>query len=438
MKLLYAKDTAPDEVRPRFGGAYEKVERDVAAILKDVRQNRDEALLRYTEKFDGAKLDSLEVSGAERERAAASVDPALLAALEQAAENIRAFHLRQKREGFAVSECAGVLMGQRVLPLARAGLYIPGGTARYPSTVLMNAIPAKIAGVPEIILVTPPQQDGSVPASILAAAELAGVSRIFRVGGSQAIGALAYGTESVPRVDKITGPGNLYVATAKRMVYGLTDIDMVAGPSEVLIIADESANPRFLAADLLAQAEHDPMAAGILLTVSEKLARETIEEVERQLALLPRREIAERSVCGNGRVVIVPSVEEAVAWSNEIAPEHLELCVSDPFSLLGLVRNAGSVFLGHYTPEALGDYIAGPNHTLPTNGTARFSSPLSVDDFIKKSSFLYYSREALSGVCEKIGILAQSEGLAAHANSATIRFDKADKAGKADKERESL
>lgn len=428
VEILYANKTSPAAIRARYGVQYESTEQTVRAILDGVRLNGDEALFAYSKRFDRAELTSLLVTKEEIDAAVAAADPAFLRTLEQAAENIRAFHQKQVRQGFFVSEREGILLGQRILPLDRVGLYIPGGTASYPSTVLMNVIPAKIAGVKEICMATPPLPDGSIAAPILAAAYVAGITRIFKMGGAQAVAAFAYGTESVPRVDKITGPGNQYVATAKRMVYGLVDIDMVAGPSEILVIADDSADPFFVAADLLSQAEHDAMAAAILLTTSEPLANAVQSELERQLGLLPRREIARRSLDENGRIVVVDSLSQAAEISNEIAPEHLELCVNDPFALLGLIRHAGSVFLGHYAPEALGDYFAGPNHTLPTNGTARFASPLSVDDFIKKSSFIYYTKEALGEVQEKIADFAEREGLSAHARSISIRFEGEDEA----------
>ena len=423
MKLFRSSDITPRELRPRYGAEYGQVEETVREILANVKARGDAALKEYCLQFDRAELSSLAVTDAEIKAALSKTDSRLLFTMRQAAENIRAFHQKQKREGFVMTEKEGVLLGQRILPLDRVGLYIPGGTASYPSTVLMNAIPAKIAGVREIIMVTPPTADGSIAPQILAAAHIAGVDRIYKVGGAQAVAALSYGTETIPQVDKITGPGNMYVATAKRQVYGLVDIDMVAGPSEILIIADESADPFFVAADLLSQAEHDPMAAAILLTTDEQLALAVQSEVARQLYLLPRRTIAEKSILDHGRIVVVASLKEAAQWSNAIAPEHLELCVEEPFALLALIRHAGSIFLGHYTPEALGDYFAGPNHTLPTNGTARFSSPLSVDDFIKKSSFIYYTREALSEVQEQIVFFAQNEGLEAHAKSVSMRFE---------------
>ena len=422
MNILFGNDTTPAALRERKDAEFSRVEETVHAILDDVRQNGDAALYRYCEKFDHAKLSSLAVTQEEIDDAVATVGGEFLAILYEAAANIRGYHSRQARQGFSVCERPGVVLGQRVMPLDRAGLYIPGGTASYPSTVLMNAIPAKLAGVGELILVTPPRPDGCIAPAILAAAHVAGVDKIFKAGGAQAIAALAYGTQSIPKVDKITGPGNVYVAAAKRQVYGIVDIDMVAGPSEILVIADETANPVFIAADMLSQAEHDPMAASILLTPSERIAIETAREVDRQLPLLPRRGVAEASMRDNGRIVVLTCLDEAVQWSNAVAPEHLELCVADPFALLGSVRHAGSVFLGSYAPEALGDYFAGPNHTLPTNGTARFASPLSVDDFVKKSSFVYYTKDALAGVSRQIQAFAHTEGLDAHARSIALRI----------------
>ncbi|MDR1060521.1 MAG: histidinol dehydrogenase, partial [Clostridiales bacterium] len=395
-------------------------------IVADVRARGDAALYEYAERFDGARLSSLAVSRDEIEAGAASVaaqNPALMGTMRRAAANIRAYHERQQRQGFVAHGARnGVLMGQRVLPLDRAGMYIPGGTAAYPSTLLMNAIPAQIAGVGELVLATPPRRDGSVAPAILAAASVAGVSRIYKAGGAQAIAAMAYGTETVPRVDKITGPGNAYVLAAKRLVYGIVDIEALAGPSEILIIADSSASAAFVAADMLSQAEHDPMAAAILLTTDERLALAARAELARQLADLPRAAIAAQSIADNGRIVVTASLSEAAAISNAIAPEHLELCVGDPFALLPEIRHAGSVFMGHYAPEALGDYFAGPNHVLPTNGAARFSSPLSVDDFVKKSSFLYYSKEALREDLRDVAAFARAEAFEAHARSAERRF----------------
>ena len=397
------------------------VSRTVSEIIQNVVQNGDKALFEYCERFDGAKLSALEVSREEIEQAYAAADPELIRILQRAAGNICAFHEKQLQTGYMISDQPGVMLGVRVLPLARVGLYVPGGTAAYPSTVLMNAIPAKIAGVGEIVMVTPPS-GGDVNPSILAAAKVAGVDRVFKLGGAQAVAALAYGTQSVPRVDKITGPGNVYVAEAKRQVYGRVAIDMIAGPSEILVIADETANPAFVAADLLSQAEHDPNAVAVLLTTSAALANAVNAELQTQLARLSRQEIARASLKISGRIILVEDIASALALSNEIAPEHLELCVHNPFDYLSLVKNAGSVFLGKYAPEALGDYFAGPNHTLPTSGTARFSSPVSVDDFVKKMQYTYYTKAAIAGVAGDIARFANEEGLGAHANSVTIRM----------------
>lgn len=408
--VLARKADAPDVSRP------------VAEILAAVRQEGDAAVLRYCAAFDGMpEGTALEVPAEEMLAACDAVDPALLKVMQEAAENIRAFHKRQLREGFVMSERNGVVLGQKVTPLARVGLYVPGGTASYPSTVLMDCIPAKLAGVPEVIMVTP-AKGGKIAPEILAAAAVAGVDRVFRAGGAQAVAALAYGTESIPRADKIVGPGNVYVAEAKRQVFGLVDIDMIAGPSEILILADGSCDARFVAADLLSQAEHDKNASAVLVTPSAALASAVQAELERQLALLPRAEIARSSIENNGKIILVPTLDAGIAIANEIAPEHLELSVDDPFALLGKVQNAGSIFLGKYCPEALGDYFAGPNHTLPTGGTARFSSPLSVDDFVKRSQFSYYTPEALAAVGKKVARFAQAEGLDAHAESVLIRL----------------
>ena len=408
--VLARKADAPDVSRP------------VAEILAAVRQEGDAAVLRYCAAFDGMpEGTALEVPAEEMLAACDAVDPALLKVMQEAAENIRAFHKRQLREGFVMSERNGVVLGQKVTPLARVGLYVPGGTASYPSTVLMDCIPAKLAGVPEVIMVTP-AKGGKIAPEILAAAAVAGVDRVFRAGGAQAVAALAYGTESIPRADKIVGPGNVYVAEAKRQVFGLVDIDMIAGPSEILILADGSCDARFVAADLLSQAEHDKNASAVLVTPSAALASAVQAELERQLALLPRAEIARSSIEHNGKIILVPTLDAGIAIANEIAPEHLELSVDDPFALLGKVQNAGSIFLGKYCPEALGDYFAGPNHTLPTGGTARFSSPLSVDDFVKRSQFSYYTPEALSAAGKKVARFAQAEGLDAHAESVLVRL----------------
>ena len=395
----------------------------VAKIIREVRTDGDAALLRCTERFDGVRLERIEVTEAEIDAAFAQVAPDFLQVLREAAANIEDFHRRQKRESFTVTEKAGVILGQRVLPLERVGIYVPGGTAPLPSTVLMNAIPARLAGVGEIVMMTPPAKDGTVNSGILAAARLAGVTRIFRCGGAQAIAAMAYGTETVPRVDKIVGPGNAFVAEAKKQVFGQVNIDMIAGPSEVLVLADGKSNPAFVAADLLSQAEHDKNAAAVLVTDSAELARQVQAEIERQLPLLEREQIARVSIENNGKIIVTRDLMEGVAAANRIAPEHLEICVDQPFDYLPLIRNAGSVFLGRWNPEPLGDYFAGPNHTLPTSGTARFYSPLSVDDFVKKMQFSYYTREALEGAWQKVSLFARQEGLTAHARAVEIRFD---------------
>ena len=395
----------------------------VRAIIADVRARGDAALLEYTRRFDGAELTSLAVSEQELDAAMEQVRPELLEILKTAAGNIRTFHEKQKRPGFILTEKPGVVLGQRVLPIDRVGLYVPGGTAAYPSTVLMDSIPARIAGCREIVITTPARRDGTVPPALLAAARIAGVDRIFKVGGAQAVAALAYGTETIPAVDKIVGPGNAFVAEAKRQVFGQVSIDMIAGPSEILIVSDEKSDARVLAADLLSQAEHDKLASAVLITTSEKLAADVQRELERQIPLLERREIARASIDDNGKIILVPSIEEAIALSNSLAPEHLELCVDEPFRWLESVKSAGSVFLGRSAPEALGDYLAGPNHTLPTGGTARFSSPLSVDDFVKKSQFTYYSADAFRAVAESVAGFAEEEGLGAHAQSARIRTE---------------
>lgn len=408
-EILLRRDVLPD-----VSGA-------VSEILAEVCTHGDRALLSYTQKFDGAALTALELTRAERDEALKKVDPVFLSVLEEAAGNIRAYHRKQLRSGYVMSEREGIVLGQRILPLAKVGLYVPGGTASYPSTVLMDAIPAKLAGVGELVMTTPPSGDGQIFPNLVAAAEIAGVDRIFCCGGAQAIAALAYGTETIPQVDKIVGPGNVYVAEAKRQVFGRVAIDMIAGPSEILAIADEDNDPVVVAADLLSQAEHDKMAAAVLITTSAKLAGAVADELERQLKNLPREAIARSSIENNGKIILVESVDEAIDIANAIAPEHLELLVSEPFSYLCRIQNAGSVFLGRNCPEPLGDYFAGTNHTLPTGGTARFSSPLGVDDFVKKSSFMYYSADALGTVGEKIALFAETEGLHAHAVSAVIR-----------------
>jgi len=410
---------------PELLGRKEEVQQQIDAvvsgILADVKARGDDAVKQYTQRFDGAALSALELPPAEMEAARSRVDRRFLGVLEQAAENIRLYHSPQLRSGYMLTPRPGVVMGQRILPLERVGVYVPGGTARYPSTALMNIIPAKLAGVDEVLLVSPPGPDGAIPDDILAAAAIAGADRVFLMGGAQAVGALSYGTASVPKVDKIVGPGNIYVATAKRMVYGLVDIDMIAGPSEVLIIAEGGSDPAHIAADMLSQAEHDTLAASILVTTDRELAEKVSREIEAQLAVLPRAEIARKSIDDNGAIFIVVSIDHALEVSNAIAPEHLELCVDQPFDLLPQVRHAGSVFLGRHTTEALGDYFAGPNHTLPTNGTARFSSPLGVSDFVKASSFLSYDQKAMGAVAEDVALFAEREGLTAHARAARSR-----------------
>ena len=423
MKLYRLEDLTPDQILNRDLRAEQDVEEVVDAIIADVRARGDAALRDYALRFDGARLEELEVSAQEMDQALADADPYFLDTLRMAAANIEAFHRRQLRDSFVMTEQDGVILGQKYTPVERAGVYVPGGTAAYPSTVLMDVIPARVAGVPEIVMVTPAGRDGRVAPAILAAASVAGVTRIFKAGGAQAVAALAYGTESVPAVDKIVGPGNIYVATAKRKVYGKVGIDMIAGPSEILVLADGGCNPAWVAADLLSQAEHDRLASPVLVTDSEALALAVQAEVEAQLDALPRRDIARASVETGGKIILCGSLDQAVDVCNIIAPEHLELCVEDPFALLGRIKNAGSIFLGRNVPEALGDYFAGPNHTLPTSGTARFSSPLGVDDFVKRSSFIYYTREALGRVKDRIAGFAEAEGLHAHARSVTIRYE---------------
>ena len=393
----------------------------VADILYDVRKNGDKAVLAYCAKFDKAELDTLEVSKQEIAEAIDAVEPEFLEILKEAAANIRAFHSRQVRNSFVLADKPGVVLGQKVTPIEKVGVYVPGGTAAYPSTVLMDTIPAKIAGCPQIVMVTPPGKDGKINPAILAAASIAGVDKIFKVGGAQAIAALAYGTESIPKVDKIVGPGNAFVAEAKKQVFGMVSIDMIAGPSEILVIADGKSNPVHVAADLLSQAEHDRLASAVLVTDSEELAVAVRDELERQLPKLPREEIARASIENNGKIIVAENLMAGIEIANEIAPEHLELMVGDPFAYLDAVKNAGSIFMGRSCPEALGDYFAGPNHTLPTSGTARFSSPLSVDDFVKKSQFSYYTADALASVADKIAVFAEKEGLRAHGRSVTIR-----------------
>ncbi len=422
IRIMKMGEVAPEEIFARA-----VPETDVSAavreIIAEVRSRGDAALLEYTERFDKVKLDSLAVSQEEMQEALDGADPEFLRVLHRSAENIRYFHEAQKRTSFVLTPAPGVTMGQRVIPVDRAGLYVPGGTAPLSSTVLMDAIPARIAGVPEVVMVTPPGKDGKVHPSVLCAAHVAGVDRIFKVGGAQAIAALAYGTESVPRVDKIVGPGNVFVAEAKRQVYGQVSIDMIAGPSEILVVADGASDPRHVAADLLSQAEHDKLASAVLVTDSDALAQAVRDELERQLPLLEREDIARVSIDRNGKIIVTDDLKKAVEVANEIAPEHLELCVEQPFDWLNEVRHAGSVFMGRNCPEALGDYLAGPNHTLPTSGTARFASPLSVDDFVKKMQFTYFTREALGDVAQDVARFARAEGLTAHARSAVIRTE---------------
>ena len=423
MRIYELETLAPEEILNRDIRAEAEVDAAVDAILEDVRLHGDGALRRYTRELDGAELGSLQVSGAELDAAWAALDADFRATLELAAENIRRFHAQQVHRDFCLTDRPGIIMGQRYTPIEKVGVCVPSSPTAFPSTILMNVIPAKIAGVEEIVLVTPPERDGSISPAALAAARIAGADRIFKLGGAQAVAALAYGTESVPRVDKIVGPGGIYVATAKRKVFGRVAIDMVAGPSEILVLADGGCRPDFVAADLLSQAEHDVFSSAVLVTDSLPLAQAVQREVEVQLERLPRREIARRSVEENGKILLTRSLDAAVDAANRIAPEHLELCVEDPFALLPRIRNAGSIFLGRSAPEALGDYFAGPNHTLPTSGTARFSSPLGVDDFIKRSSFLYYSQDVLAEAAPRIAEFARREGLEGHARSVLIRCE---------------
>ena len=426
IKIIDYKNISKSDILERKDSGI-NVEDIVAEIIANVRKNKDSAIFEYCRKFDKAELDALEVSAEEIEEAIASVDPEFLEILNKAAENIYAFHSRQVRNSFLINEKEGVVIGQKVIPIEKVGLYVPGGTAAYPSSVLMNSIPAKIAGCSEIVMVTPPNKEGKINPVILAAAKVAGITRIFKVGGAQAVAALAYGTESIPCVDKIVGPGNAFVAEAKKQVFGKVAIDMIAGPSEILVVADRTCNPRFVAADMLSQAEHDKMASAVLVTDSRELADAVAVELEAQMAELSREEIARTSIENNGKIIITKDICEAIEVANELAPEHLEICVDEPFRYLDKVKNAGSVFMGKYCPEALGDYFAGPNHTLPTSGTARFSSPLSVDDFVKKTQFSYYTEEALRKVSKDVEFFANKEGLGAHAKSAVIRFEEENK-----------
>lgn len=422
IKILKVGEVSNDEIFARANMGM-NVEAVVTEIINKVRQDGDKALFEYSEKFDKAILDSLQVTPEEIEEAVSLVEPRFLEILKDAAENIREYHKNQVRKGFQIEKADGVIIGQKIIPVDRAGLYVPGGTAAYPSTVLMDSIPAKIAGCKEVVMVTPPLKNGKVNPVILAAASIAGVDKIFKVGGAQAIAALAYGTESIPKVDKIVGPGNAFVAEAKKQVFGQVSIDMIAGPSEILIMADDKTNPAHAAADLLSQAEHDKNASAVLVTDSIELAKAVSEELEKQIPALERAEIARVSIDNNGKIIVAEDLEAAIEICNEIAPEHLELILDNPFDYLDKIRHVGSIFMGRYCPEALGDYYAGPNHTLPTSGTAKFSSPLSVDDFIKKTQYTYYTKEALSKVAGDVSFFATKEGLTAHAKSAVIRTE---------------
>ncbi|WP_300755244.1 histidinol dehydrogenase [uncultured Oscillibacter sp.] len=421
MRILDFDSLSPEEFLNRDIQAEEDVSAAVDEIIREVRRRGDEALRDYTRRFDGAEIQDLWVSAEEFDAARRAVDPYFLETLKEAAENIRRFHERQRHNDFVLTDRSGIVMGQRWTPIERVGVCVPRSPEAFPSTILMNAIPAQIAGVQDIVLVTPPRQDGSVSPEALMAAELAEVTDVFKIGGAQAVAALAYGTETVPRVDKIVGPGGVFVATAKRKVFGRVAIDMIAGPSEILVLADGKSNPKWVAADLLSQAEHDVLSSAVLVTDSRELAISVQAEVEAQLESLPRKDIARRSIADNGKIIVTDSLDKAVEAANRIAPEHLELCVDEPFALLPRIKNAGSVFLGRSTPEALGDYFAGPNHTLPTSGTARFSSPLGVDDFMKRSSFLSYDQAALNACGDRIADFARREGLEGHARSAESR-----------------
>lgn len=425
MKIIKATDITPEQIVSQRDVAYVSVEESVKKVLNDVSERGDAALREYELRFDGVQIDDFAVTAEEIDAAVAAVGAEYVRILKRAAANIERFHRAQIRSDFSMNY-DGITVGERFIPVQSAGLYVPGGTARYPSSVLMNCVPAKLAGVQNIIICTPPSKDGRIPDGILAAAKVAGADKVYKVGGAQAIAAMAYGTESIPKVDKIVGPGNVYVATAKKLVQGICGIDMIAGPSEILVIADETANADWLAADLLSQAEHDKLASAIMITDSEALATAVSAAVEKRLEKLPRREIAAESIKNNGKIIITESIMQAAELSDRIAPEHLELAVADPEKLLEQIKNAGSVFLGHYTPEATGDYMAGTNHTLPTGGTARFSSPLGVDDFIKKTQFIKMSREALENYYRDIAAFAESEGLNAHAESVKARFESND------------
>ena len=420
--INYKECKSLDDILLRSQFSYDDVNEKVKAILEDVKQNGDNALKKYSKMFDNAEIETLEVTEKEIEEAYNRVDDKFKETLKLAYNNIEKFHKKQLRNSYITNEEDGIVMGQIINPIEKVGVYIPGGTAVYPSTVLMNVIPAKVAGVNEIILVSPPNKEGKINDNILAAAKIAGVNRVFKTGGAQAIAALSYGTESIPKVYKIVGPGNIYVAMAKRLVFGEVSIDMVAGPSEVLIIADETANYIHIASDMLAQAEHDKLASSILITTSKDIAEKIKEELYKQLEKLSRKDIAMESIENNGRIIITDTIDEALYISNEIAPEHLEISIKDPFSVLSKIKNAGSIFLGDYTPEALGDYLSGANHVIPTSGTAKFASPLSVDDFIKKSYITYYTKDALSKVKYNVINFAEHESLEAHANSVRVRF----------------
>ena len=422
IRILPYSETNIDEIFARVEPKVD-VTGIVEQIIQDVRKRGDEAIYEYCERFDRAKLSALEVTAEEIDAAFAAVPAELVRILETAAVNIRKFHQAQVRNSFVINDTDGVVMGQKVIPMDTVGIYVPGGTAAYPSTVLMDSIPAKIAGCRQIVMVTPPGKDGAINPAILAAAKIAGVDRIFKVGGAQAVAGLAYGTQTMPRVDKIVGPGNAFVAEAKRQVFGQVAIDMIAGPSEILVVADGTANPAYVAADLLSQAEHDKLASAVLVTDSMELAQAVQTRIEKQLATLEREEIARASIDANGKIIVADTLDVVIEIANTIAPEHLELCVDNPFDYLDKIRHAGSIFMGKYCPEALGDYLAGPNHTLPTSGTARFSSPLSVDDFVKKSQYTYYTADALKRVAEDVAYFARTEGLTAHARSATIRLE---------------
>ena len=426
MKITKANGKAEyaliENLKKRAGEADQKIVDIVSTIIRNVKENGDDAVREYTVRFDGSVPKKTVITKEELQSYLDMVDDDFKSAIIKAKDNIYDFHLRQAQQSWMTAKENGVIMGQRVRGLHRVGIYVPGGTAAYPSSVLMNAVPAKIAGVKEIIMVTPPGKDGNPNPNIMAAAAVAGVDKVFMVGGAQAVAALAYGTERIPKVDKIVGPGNIFVATAKKLLYGIVDIDMVAGPSEILIVADKTADPSFLAADLMSQAEHDKLASAILLTTSADLARATLHEIDKQIKDLERQNIIEESLENYGEIIVCESLDQAISFANELAPEHLELCVSEPLKYIGKVDNAGSVFLGNFSPEPLGDYFAGPNHVLPTSGTARFFSPLGVDSFVKKSSFIYYTPQELSKAKDDIITLAESEGLTAHANSISVRF----------------